>query len=195
MPSSPLSLDIFYQHSQEPLNGYLQHSLGTQALLHGVFVDIFGKGTMLMGNSGIGKSQCALELLNREHRLIADDVVIFHPIAGVGVMGFCPERLQNLLHIRSLGIIDVMQRFGPCAVISNKRLDLFIELNNNFSEACQLEPKLVNKTILGYNIPFLTLSLALCKNAGILIESAVQCAFSEKSKSIERFLCPADENE
>ena len=181
-------LDIFYQ-SGEVYFPQQRRSLGTQTLVQGVFLDVFGKGVLLTGAPGIGKSDCALQLLTRQHRLIADDAVLFYRDNSSKVKGFCPLWLHNALHVRSLGIIDVKQRFGPLSVQSEKELDLIIELQSQ-TPIVKVETRLVSKFVLCYPVPSLSLTLTSLQNAAILIETAIQYAFSQPSMTLKRLLDP-----
>lgn len=91
--------------------------------LHGVFIDVLGLGVLLTGKSGTGKSELALGLINRGHRLIADDSVIFAR-KKEKIIGFCPPILQDFLEVRGLGILDIRAMFGDTAIQKNKRLEL-----------------------------------------------------------------------
>jgi len=158
--------------------------------LHGVFLCIFGKGVLLTGNSGCGKSECALHLLDRAHQLIADDLPEFTLQENV-VVGRCPAPLKQLLEIRGLGILDVQQWYGEHATLPEHRLDLIIELTQNQTPTVAervLQPKLDNKIILGKSILHLHIDIALSKNLAILVESAVRLAFAPPSPVVERLL-------
>lgn len=146
---------------------------------HGVLLAIFDKGVLLTGTPGVGKSDCALQLLARGHQLIADDAPLLKP-AGSHLIGSCPPSIQNLLAIRALGIVDVRVLFGEQAVIREKSLDLIIQLNNSKPSEeppTLIVPQVEYRKILGRNVPYLTVNLALCQNAAILIESAVRWLF------------------
>ena len=93
------------------LTGTLDEALAEETLIHGVFLNIYGKGVVIRGDSGIGKSEIALELIKRGHLLIADDAVELYHI-GQGIVGKAPEVLRNLLEIRGIGVIDVSKMFG-----------------------------------------------------------------------------------
>jgi HPr kinase/phosphorylase len=160
--------------------------------LHGVFLEILGKGVLLTGKSGSGKSESAFALLERGHRLIADDAPSFYK-KEEKVIGFCPERLQDLLSIRSLGIIDVRQLWGKEAVLSGKSLDLIIELSQDGTAEplpLQFYEKLEIKIILDTPIKYCRISIQFTSQLAIIIENAVRLAFLKPSLLIERLLQP-----
>ncbi|MFD1429778.1 HPr(Ser) kinase/phosphatase [Lacticaseibacillus mingshuiensis] len=109
---------------------YLDGQLAERQSMHGVLVDLYGLGVMITGDSGVGKSETALELIQRGHRLIADDRVDVYQQDEQTIIGEAPAILSHLLEIRGLGIIDVMNLFGAGAVRSNVRVDLIVHLEN-----------------------------------------------------------------
>ena len=110
------------------LSGKLDEALAADTLMHGVFLNIYGKGVIIRGESGIGKSEIALELIKKGHSLIADDAVeIYH--VGHNLIGKSPAVLKNLLEIRGIGVIDVSKMFGVSSVLSKYNLDLIIQLD------------------------------------------------------------------
>jgi HPr kinase/phosphorylase len=159
---------------------------------HGVFLSLFGKGVLLRGASGCGKSECALALLDRGHYLIADDAPEFY-VNGNQVVGRCSCSLQNLLEVRGLGIVDVCQIFGPEIVILENTLDLILDLKTEDPPPSfdrPLTPKLDNEIILGTPVPRLTLIQNFSKNLAILVETAVRLTFSPISPRVEQLLNP-----
>ena len=97
-------------------------------MMHGVLVDIYGEGVLIIGPSGIGKSEAALELIKRGHRLIADDAVEIKKIADRTLIGTCPELIRYLIELRGIGLINVKELFGISAVKWEKSIDLIIKL-------------------------------------------------------------------
>lgn len=156
--------------------------------LHGVLLEIQGKGVLLAGSPGIGKSETALTLLTRGHRFIADDAPLFKRSAQQ-LVGFADHTQKGLLHTRSLGLIDVVQLFGPNVLVDEIALDFIMTLTNDLPDT---EPKLkfelVDKLIDNLPIPSLSLAVAHSHNLAILIETAVKLAFMPKSEAIERFV-------
>lgn len=110
------------------LTNYLEGKLAPTTAVHGVLVDVYGVGVLLTGKSGVGKSETALELVKRGHRLVADDCVEIRQEDQDTLVGTSPELIEHLLEIRGLGIINVMTLFGAGAVRSNKRITLVINL-------------------------------------------------------------------
>jgi HPr kinase/phosphorylase len=110
------------------LTNFLESKLAPTTAVHGVLVDIYGIGVLITGKSGVGKSETALELVKRGHRLIADDCVEIRQEDQDTLVGTSPDLIEHLLEIRGLGIINVMTLFGAGAVRSNKRITLVINL-------------------------------------------------------------------
>ncbi|MRX72347.1 HPr kinase/phosphorylase [Bacillus lacus] len=110
------------------LTNFLEGKLAPTTAVHGVLVDIYGVGVLIIGKSGVGKSETALELVKRGHRLVADDCVEIRQEDQDTLIGNSPELIEHLLEIRGLGIINVMTLFGAGAVRSNKRITLVIDL-------------------------------------------------------------------
>lgn len=110
------------------LTNFLESKLAPTTAVHGVLVDIYGVGVMITGKSGVGKSETALELVKRGHRLVADDCVEIRQEAENTLIGNAPKLIEHLLEIRGLGIIDIMTLFGASAIRSFKRISLIIDL-------------------------------------------------------------------
>jgi HPr kinase/phosphorylase len=144
--------------------------------LHGVLVDVYGIGVLLLGESGTGKSECALDLVSRGHRLVADDVVeIWQDNAGT-VTGRGPARIRHHMEIRGLGIINIQDLFGIAAIRERKRVELVIQL-----EAWQPDTEydrlgLTEHThpLLGVEIPMLRIPVSAGRNVAILVEVAAR---------------------
>lgn len=174
----------------ETLYPYLQKNLRRPSIQHGVMLDVFGKGVFLMGPSGIGKSECALALLSRKHRLISDDITYFYRSKCNQLVGYAAAPLTNLLEIRGLGAMDVRQWHGPCSVVKEKALDLVITLCQDQRSPLPrpIKKELDEKIILGVSVPHIILDLAFKRDLAMLIESAVQFAFSSSPAIIENLL-------
>ncbi|PPT17088.1 HPr kinase/phosphorylase, partial [Xanthomonas arboricola] len=110
------------------LSYHLARTLAPRVTLHGVFMEIYSIGVLITGEAGSGKSELALELLSRGHRLVADDAPEFTQIAPDVLDGTCPELLQDLLEVRGLGVLNVRDMFGDTAVKKNKYLRLIVHL-------------------------------------------------------------------
>jgi len=115
---------------QSRVTNFLERKLAPTATIHGVLVDVYGIGMLITGGSGIGKSETALELVKRGHRLVADDAVEIRQMSDGQLHGSAPELIRHLLEIRGLGIINAMTLFGAGAVRNNKRIGLVIKLEN-----------------------------------------------------------------
>ncbi len=115
-------------HLMEVLSQFLAHAVADSFSCHGVFMEVQGFGVMIKGEASIGKSELALELISRGHRLISDDIVDFYRIAPERLEGRCPPLLQDFLEVRGLGILNIRALFGDNSVKSNKPLDLIVKL-------------------------------------------------------------------
>jgi HPr kinase/phosphorylase len=115
-------------HFEDRLAEALEEQLGPTRSLHGVLVDVMGVGVLMLGKSGIGKSECALDLVMRGHRLVADDVVIVRRRGGNQVFGSCSPLLMHHMEIRGLGIINIKDLYGVSAVRERKKIELVVEL-------------------------------------------------------------------
>ncbi len=146
--------------------------------LHGVFMDVLGSGVLLAGPSGIGKSEVALGLVNRGHRLVADDAPLFHLGSNDTVIGSCPPVLADFLEVRGLGILNIRAMFGDTAIRDNKRLRLIVKLVAISDEALLNMDRLhgIHRTreVLGLDIPEVTVPVAAGRNLDILVEGAVR---------------------
>lgn len=109
---------------------WLNAKLAPTATLHGVLVDIYGEGVIIMGESGIGKSEAGLELIRRGHRLVADDAVEIRKVSSHLLIGTCPAVIQYFIELRGVGIIDIRQMFGVEAVKATQSIDLVLKLEN-----------------------------------------------------------------
>lgn len=110
------------------LTNYLEGKLAPMTTVHGVLVDVYGIGVLITGKSGVGKSETALELVKRGHRLVADDLVEIREVAKNVLIGNAPKLIEHMLEIRGVGIIDMMNLFGASAVKSDKRILIVIDL-------------------------------------------------------------------
>ena len=160
------------------LSHYLAQAVAESVGKHGVFIEVQGFGVLIQGNPAIGKSELALELISRGHRLVADDIVDFFRIAPDRLEGRCPELLQDFLEVRGLGILNIRALFGDNAVKPTKPLDLIIQLEMADKMAPELLDRLKIKsqseTILGVKIPKNTIPVAAGRNIAVLVEVAVR---------------------
>ncbi|MDR4934561.1 HPr(Ser) kinase/phosphatase [Companilactobacillus paralimentarius] len=153
---------------------YLDEKLAPRESIHGVLVDVYGIGILLTGHSGIGKSETALELIKRGHRLIADDRVDVYQRDEKTIVGEAPKILNHLLEIRGIGIIDVMNLFGAGAVRSQSEIQLIINLENwsadkNYDRIGTLEDR---RTFFDVDVPQITVPVKVGRNISIIIEVA-----------------------
>lgn len=156
------------------VTNYLEGRLAERLSKHGVFVEVFGMGVLLVGSSGVGKSETALELVQRGHRLIADDRVELFMIDELTLVGEAPEILQNLLEIRGLGIIDVMNLYGVSAIRRTKRLELIIDLvlDDGTIEYDRLGSKRETELIFDVEVPKVRIPVKTGRNLAAIIETA-----------------------
>jgi HPr kinase/phosphorylase len=110
------------------LTAVLEDALAVREVIHGVLMDILGLGVLIVGDSGIGKSECALDLVVRGHRLVADDAVEIHRRGEKDVIGTCPELTRHHMEVRGLGVINIRDLFGVASTRVNKRLELVVQL-------------------------------------------------------------------
>ncbi len=171
------------------LQYHLARRLAARTTLHGVFMEVYSIGVLITGESGAGKSELALELITRGHRLIADDAPEFTLIAPDVLDGTCPEMLQDLLEVRGLGILDVRAMFGDTAVKRNKYLRLMVHLEQPQPgapprPADRLFGDAGHREVLDVRVPTITLPVAVGRNLAVLVEAAVRSAIL-KSKGID----------
>ena len=160
------------------LHYYLSIALAEHTSIHGVFLEVLGMGVLLSGNAAIGKSELALELINRGNRLIADDAPEFSRIAPDIIDGRCPRLLQDFLEVRGLGIINIRKMYGDSAIKRDKYLRLIVKLERMDAEALSNVDRLTGTyattPILGLDIPQVTVPVAPGRNLAILVETAVR---------------------
>ena len=142
-------------------------------------MEVMGLGILLTGPSGVGKSELALELLSRGHRLVADDAPEFRRTAPDSVHGSCPPMLADFIEVRGLGILNVRAMYGNNAVMTHKRLHLIIRLqppteNGNVPAFDRLDTNQRHRTILGVDIPEVILPVAPGRDLAVIIEAAVR---------------------
>lgn len=157
------------------VSNFLQEALAPQMMLHGVLLGMYGLGVFLQGESGIGKSECALDLITRGHHLISDDVVWVKKI-GDKLEGSSPELTSEHLEIRGLGIINIRDLFGVSAIGKEKRIDLCIELKRweELGEIERLGLETQEDEIFGVKIPKFVLPVSSGRNVSTLVETAVR---------------------
>lgn len=172
---------------------FLQEKLAPSTSLHSVFLGMYGLGVLLLGKSGIGKSECALDLITRGHRLVSDDTVIVKKI-GKKLEGYAPELTAGHIEIRGLGIMNIRDLFGVSSVEPNKKIDLCIELKDwaDVEEIDRLGLETKQTEILEIKIPKFILPVSSGRNISTLVETAVRvfllksAGFDAAQKLIEK---------
>jgi HPr kinase/phosphorylase len=164
------------QHVINVLRPYMQQELGEVTTLHGVFLDVLEIGVLITGDSSIGKSELALELISRGHGLVADDVVELQQIGPETIQGRCPPMLRDFLEVRGLGVLNIRSIFGETAVRPRKILRLMVHLEMPVAriEKDRLASRSGTQLILNVEIPTVTLAVAPGRNLAVLVEAAVR---------------------
>ena len=153
---------------------FLEEHLVPSTQLHGVLLDIYGMGVLLIGDSGVGKSECAMDLVTRGHSLVADDRVRVRLYPNGELVGDCEEPLRHHMELRGIGIINLQDLFGLAAVRERKTIDLVIELER-WDDSKTYDRLGLDETvfdILGTPCPYLKMPVALGRNLSILVEIA-----------------------
>ncbi len=167
---SPLPTNVLTMR----LTKVLQDVFSPKTSIHGVLVEVFGVGILIIGRSGVGKSECALELIERGHRLVADDVVDIQSIADTLLIGSGAKLIRHHMEIRGLGIININHLFGVGAIRDKKQIQLVVSLEewDAKKEYDRLGLEESVYTILGVDVPMLTIPVKPGRNIPILIETA-----------------------
>jgi HPr kinase/phosphorylase len=162
----------------DSLGHYLTQAFAESTSAHGVFIEVQGFGVLIKGSPAIGKSELALELISRGHRLVADDIVDFYRVSPERIKGRCPPLLQDFLEVRGLGILNIRALFGDSAVKPTKPLDLIIQLEMAGTTAPQnldrLEIKSQHENVLGLSVQKVVIPVAAGRNIAVLVEVAVR---------------------
>ncbi|WP_049804029.1 HPr(Ser) kinase/phosphatase [Desulfosporosinus acidiphilus] len=155
---------------------FLANRLAPSTLVHGVLVDVFGVGVLITGDSGIGKSETALELIRGGHLLVADDAVEVQRVDEENLHGRAPQSIRHLLEVRGLGILDVTKLFGAGSVREEKEINLLVELEEweegKYYDRLGLDPPQTS-TILGIPVPKVTIPVRPGRHLASIIEVAV----------------------
>ncbi len=153
---------------------YLKDALAPRITRHGVLMEVYGEGILLTGESGMGKSEAAVELLKRGHRLIADDAVEIRKISGSTLMGTAPAVIRNYVELRGIGIINVAKLFGMGAVKAENQIDLVVNIvpwsNEQVYDRIGMEQQCME--ILGVNVPMNTIPITPGRNLAVILEVA-----------------------
>jgi HPr kinase/phosphorylase len=158
----------------ERMTRFLEERLAPTGMVHGVLMEIMGVGVLIVGRSGIGKSENALDLVMRGHRLVTDDIVEVKKIGALELTGEAPDMLKNLLEIRGIGIVDIRQLFGVAAVRHRARIELVVELLDwsNTTEYERVGLREDKYRLLGIDLPLMRIPISPGRNTSVIIELA-----------------------
>ena len=187
IPVDPLCMEMAKKHNvtilrcQEATStivsaiiAYLKAELAPRITRHGVLIEVFGVGLLLMGESGLGKSEAAVELLKRGHRLVADDAVEIRKVNSSLLIGTAPKLIRNYVELRGIGIINVAKMFGMSAVKDENAIDLVVNIvpwdNNEAYDRLGLDDQYMD--LLGVNIPMNTIPITPGRNLAVILEVA-----------------------
>lgn len=156
------------------LTASLNTHLGPRITRHGVLVEVYGEGILILGDSGVGKSETAIELVKRGHRLIADDAVEIRRVSSKTLVGSAPDNIRHFIELRGVGIVNARRLFGMGSVKVTEKIDLVIQLEQWDSEKTYDRMGLENEQmdILGNKVPMLTIPIKPGRNLAIIIEVA-----------------------
>jgi HPr kinase/phosphorylase len=153
---------------------YMSAALAPRITRHGVLMEVYGEGILLIGESGIGKSEAAVELLKRGHRLIADDAVEIRRVSGNTLMGSAPELIRNYIELRGIGIVNVAKLFGMGAVKPENNIDMIVNIvpwkTSEVFDRLGLEDQYMD--ILGVRVPMYTIPITPGRNLAVILEVA-----------------------
>jgi len=187
IPVDPLCLEMARKHNVTILRckeatstivsaiiAYLKAALAPRITRHGVLVEVFGVGLLLIGESGLGKSEAAVELLKRGHRLIADDAVEIRKVTSGSLMGTAPKLIRNYVELRGIGIVNVAKMFGMSAVKDQNEIDLVVNIvpwnNNEAYDRLGLNDQYME--ILDVQVPMNTIPITPGRNLAVILEVA-----------------------
>ena len=164
------------------LIAFLNLNLAPRVTRHGVLVEVYGEGILLLGESGVGKSETAIELIKRGHRLIADDAVEIRRVSNKSLVGTAPDNIRHVIELRGIGIINASRIFGAGAVKLTEKIDLIINLEiwdvNKVYDRMGLDNQ--TTAILGLDIPSLTIPVKPGRNLAVIIEVAAMNSRQKK---------------
>jgi HPr kinase/phosphorylase len=157
------------------LSGFLDERLAQRMHLHSVLLDVFGLGVLIVGESGIGKSECALDLIDRGHRLVADDVVEIRRLSDA-LVGASPELTRYHMEIRGLGVINIKDLYGVSSISNSKRVELVVSLERweSGKEYDRLGLRDERYPVLGLEVPLVRMPVAPGRNLALLVEVAAR---------------------
>ena len=156
------------------LIAFLNLNLAPRITRHGVLIEIYGEGVLILGDSGVGKSETAIELVKRGHRLVADDAVEIRRTSNITLVGSSPDNIRHFLELRGIGIINVRQLFGMGAVKVTEKIDMVVELEPWNPEKVYDRMGMDNHymSILGVKVPYLTIPVKPGRNLAVILEVA-----------------------
>lgn len=156
------------------LIAFLNLKLAPRITRHGVLIEVYGEGLLIVGESGVGKSETAIELVKRGHRLVADDAVEIRKVSNISLIGTSPDNIRHFLELRGIGIINARRLFGMGAVKVTEKIDLIIELEQWNSDKIYDRMGMDNEytAILGVKIPSLTIPVKPGRNLAVILEVA-----------------------
>jgi len=165
------------------LIAHLNKVLAPRITIHGVLVEVYGQGILILGHSGIGKSETAIELIKRGHCLVADDAVEIKRVSSITLLGSAPSMIRHFIELRGIGVVDVRMLFGIGSVTEVAKIDLVIELENWVENKAydRLGLEQEYDEILGLKVPKLTVPVRPGRNLAVVIEVA---AMNQKQKSL-----------
>ncbi|MBR4109322.1 MAG: HPr(Ser) kinase/phosphatase [Oscillospiraceae bacterium] len=153
---------------------YLKGALAPRITQHGVLMEVYGEGLLIIGESGMGKSEAAVELLKRGHRLIADDAVEIRKISGSSLVGTAPELVRNYVELRGIGIVNVAKLFGMGSIRTENEIDLVVNIvpwnTQKVYDRIGLEDQ--HTEILGVKVPMYTIPITPGRNLAVILEVA-----------------------
>ncbi len=169
-------------HFTSNLLSFLNLHLAPRVTRHGVLIEIYGEGIFITGESGVGKSECAIELVKRGHRLIADDAVEIRKVSNTNLVGTSPENIRHFLELRGIGIINVRRLFGMGAVKLQQEIDMIIELepwdSSKVYDRMGVDEQYAN--ILGVKVPSMTIPVKPGRNTAVIMEVAAMNSRQKK---------------
>jgi HPr kinase/phosphorylase len=158
------------------ISALLEDALAVREVIHGVLLDILGLGVLIVGESGIGKSECALDLVVRGHRLVADDTVEMRRRGEADIIGTCPELTRHHMEIRGLGVINIRDLFGVAAIRTTKRVELVVQLERwdptRAYDRLGLDESFYD--LFGVSVPLIRMPVAPGRSLAILVEVAAR---------------------
>ena len=156
------------------LMAFLNMALAPRITRHGVLIEIYGEGVMIMGESGVGKSETAVELIKRGHRLIADDAVEIRKASNITLVGSSPDNIRHFLELRGIGIVNARQLFGIGSVKMTERIDMVVEMDlwNPEKTYDRMGVDTHYMTIMGVKVPLLNIPVKPGRNLAVILEVA-----------------------